>query len=618
MQSTPTAATREGSARIRSGKVDSPSMGDILPHPRERRTPAREQDFVPNNYKPKSRKDENSKPSTPTSSSGKRSHQGSGSEGEPDGVQHKSDAKHPHNNLGDSESEGGEAIVKPKSAWFPSDVVWAKYPGYPYWPGMVIDDRAIVGPLPRRPPNTHLVFFFAENNWSWVKETCMLPYGDSRLASAYEEFHKTKKAKAVQKLFTQAVEIANQKWMEEIGRLQKHLEANVEGAPAVKCSKCRSSINTAKQSSKAKYVCCQDCKIVVCMKCVLDVCIRPRNLNAWTCGRCYVYLWRRMKDFLEKAKAIDKRRSFWKPVDIVAVPDYTDVVREPMDFVRIGKNLSEFAYLQPKELGNDIRMICTNAMAYNGESSRYYAEAEELLKFVDEQLEPFFPPSSFSPIVYEEFRDQPSLSIPALESSLKVPEKRSASPKKEKPKPSPAVAKKPVEPPPPAPPVERTAKRKRMEVQPIVERNPSPSPPPTPTSTITPAAYRITRERMPYVVEDPSLDDLHRTKKSKTPTWTSESSNGWIRETMSGMKKLQQEVGKLKEHKDLINSLVDENGELLQEIHNKSDQISMLEDSLQAKDSELVTLRRMMLEKDKEIQELRMMYNNLRTEMMTP
>jgi len=59
--------------------------------------------------------------------------------------------------------------------------------------------------------------------------------------------------------------------------------------------------------------------------------------------------------------------------------------------------------------------------------------------------------------------------------------------------------------------------------------------------------------------------------------------NGWIRETMSGMKKLQQEVGKLKEHKDLINSLMDENGELLQEIHNKSDQISMLEDSLQSK-----------------------------------
>jgi len=80
----------------------------------------------------------------------------------------------------------------------------------------------------------------------------MLPYGDSRLASAYDEFHKTKKAKAVQKLFTQAVEIANQKWMEEIGRLQKHLETNVEGAATVKCSKCRSSINTTKQSSKAK------------------------------------------------------------------------------------------------------------------------------------------------------------------------------------------------------------------------------------------------------------------------------------------------------------------------------------------------------------------------------
>jgi len=115
-------------------------MGDILPHPRERRTPAREQDFVPNNYKPKSRKEENSKSTTPLLGSGKRSNPpGSGSEGEPDGGPgYKSDSKHQNNNsVGDSDSEAAEFIVRPKSAWFPSDVVWAKYPGYPYWPGMV-------------------------------------------------------------------------------------------------------------------------------------------------------------------------------------------------------------------------------------------------------------------------------------------------------------------------------------------------------------------------------------------------------------------------------------------------------------------------------------------------
>jgi hypothetical protein len=189
----------------------------------------------------------------------------------------------------------------PKSAWFPLDIVWAKYPGYPFWPGMVglpacscslpFSSSWTFPPLllsspylvvfcflgdrrehrtwsTTKTPSTHasslllrrkqlvslpfpsssvesspcsFTFSHLCSRRSWVKESNLLPFADLRLTSVYDEFHRSKKAKHVTMLFEEANEIAARKWMEQIDQLEEDVTAmtgSVESSSSSSSSFC--------------------------------------------------------------------------------------------------------------------------------------------------------------------------------------------------------------------------------------------------------------------------------------------------------------------------------------------------------------------------------------------
>lgn len=64
---------------------------------------------------------------------------------------------------------------------------------------------------------------------------------------------------------------------------------------------------------------------------------------------------------------------FHYPVDPVAlhIPDYYTIVKKPMDFGTIRQKLSEHSYANCKEFAEDVDLVFSNCVNYNGEMSDY-------------------------------------------------------------------------------------------------------------------------------------------------------------------------------------------------------------------------------------------------------
>lgn len=56
---------------------------------------------------------------------------------------------------------------------------------------------------------------------------------------------------------------------------------------------------------------------------------------------------------------------FSKPVDPEEVPDYTQVIRNPMDFSTMKTKIDHHKYHTVKMFLDDIDLICNNALEYN-------------------------------------------------------------------------------------------------------------------------------------------------------------------------------------------------------------------------------------------------------------
>ena len=73
-----------------------------------------------------------------------------------------------------------------------SQVVWAKLPGHPFWPGLRVDlepgARDVVPPetLAMRKEHEALVIFFGENSFGWVREDQVLDFKDAYAEKARE------------------------------------------------------------------------------------------------------------------------------------------------------------------------------------------------------------------------------------------------------------------------------------------------------------------------------------------------------------------------------------------------------------------------------------------------
>jgi len=77
---------------------------------------------------------------------------------------------------------------------------------------------------------------------------------------------------------------------------------------------------------------------------------------------------------------------FQKPVSQDEVPDYYNVITEPMDLETMEKRLEEDAYGSPEDFVRDAKLIFTNCRRYNNESTSYWKNANKLEKFMNSKL----------------------------------------------------------------------------------------------------------------------------------------------------------------------------------------------------------------------------------------
>jgi histone acetyltransferase len=77
---------------------------------------------------------------------------------------------------------------------------------------------------------------------------------------------------------------------------------------------------------------------------------------------------------------------FQKPVNAEEVPDYYNVITEPMDLETMEKRLEEDAYATPEDFVKDARLIFNNCRRYNNETTSYWKNANKLEKFMSQKL----------------------------------------------------------------------------------------------------------------------------------------------------------------------------------------------------------------------------------------
>ena len=96
---------------------------------------------------------------------------------------------------------------------------------------------------------------------------------------------------------------------------------------------------------------------------------------------------------------------FLEPVDpeILGIPDYFQIIKEPMDFSKVEKRLRSAFYKTPVEFEEDVRKIWDNATTYNKPNTEIYHMTLEISQFferilVEEETVFPVPPTSKLPV----------------------------------------------------------------------------------------------------------------------------------------------------------------------------------------------------------------------------
>ena len=78
---------------------------------------------------------------------------------------------------------------------------------------------------------------------------------------------------------------------------------------------------------------------------------------------------------------------FHKPVDpiLYGIPDYFDVICNPMDLGTVKKKLTNKQYVTASEFAADVRLTFSNAMKYNPPGNDVHAVAEQLNRIFDSE-----------------------------------------------------------------------------------------------------------------------------------------------------------------------------------------------------------------------------------------
>ncbi|KAI9022538.1 hypothetical protein DFJ74DRAFT_669843 [Hyaloraphidium curvatum] len=85
-----------------------------------------------------------------------------------------------------------------------------------------------------------------------------------------------------------------------------------------------------------------------------------------------------LRSTLEEVKKLDNQEYFWEPISAAEVPDYFEVVKDPMDFATMGTKVEGYKYGSVAEMKSDLDLICANAMLYNTKDTPYFKAAQKL------------------------------------------------------------------------------------------------------------------------------------------------------------------------------------------------------------------------------------------------
>ncbi|KAJ4776886.1 DNA-binding bromodomain-containing protein [Rhynchospora pubera] len=85
-----------------------------------------------------------------------------------------------------------------------------------------------------------------------------------------------------------------------------------------------------------------------------------------------------LKFVLDRLQKKDSYGVFSEPVDPEELPDYFDIIENPMDFGTVRKKLDKGEYATLEQFENDVFLICSNAMVYNASDTVYYRQARTI------------------------------------------------------------------------------------------------------------------------------------------------------------------------------------------------------------------------------------------------
>lgn len=117
---------------------------------------------------------------------------------------------------------------------------------------------------------------------------------------------------------------------------------------------------------------------------------RFQSVNEPTIATFNPLLKKQCENLLKKLMTHQHGWVFNKPVDVVAlkIPDYFNVIKNPMDLGTIKEKLSSGKYSTPLEFLADVRLTFSNAMTYNPPGNDVHVMADVLSKFFELRWKP--------------------------------------------------------------------------------------------------------------------------------------------------------------------------------------------------------------------------------------
>ncbi|KAI3730274.1 hypothetical protein L1987_61443 [Smallanthus sonchifolius] len=90
---------------------------------------------------------------------------------------------------------------------------------------------------------------------------------------------------------------------------------------------------------------------------------------------------------LDRLQKKDTHAVFSEPVDHVELPDYHEIIEQPMDFGTVRSKLDKGLYLNLEELEADVFLICSNAMQYNSSDTVFFRQARAIQELAKRDFE---------------------------------------------------------------------------------------------------------------------------------------------------------------------------------------------------------------------------------------